>query len=262
MKERKILVTNPPYFSNWVDQWIPRVANKLIPYAARITWLTPNMVSVSSFVMYSLASVLLFLSVPYNLLISLILFPISYIADCMDGQLARTTRRFSPIGDYLDKTLDVLKIFILTASLSWAVFQNTGDVKYIFLGFAASFFFCYRYYIKHEIMFTSFSKDHSYLEKSYDRLLSLYDSVGEYRANLAKTLGGKLHVFWLAHRTIFYVDEGEFIFFTCLGIIFNRLDLTLWILGISQTVWGIYRFFQRGAQLKNNPEVFLNPVKR
>lgn len=262
MKDRPILITNPPFFSNWVDQWIPPLANKLIPYAAQISWLTPNIVSFSSFVMYSLASLLLFVNIPYHLAISLVLFPLSYIADCMDGQLARTTRRFSPIGDYLDKTLDVLKIFIITASLSWAVFSQTQNVLYIFLGFAACFFFCYRYYIKHEILYGQYAKDHTYLDRSYEQLISLYKSVGDYRKNLAKTFTGKLYVFWLAHRTIFYVDEGEFIFFTCLGIIFGRLDLTLWILGISQTVWGLYRIVQRGAQLKNSPEIFLDPVKR
>jgi phosphatidylglycerophosphate synthase len=236
---------------------MPPLANKIVPYAAKVSWLTPNIVSFSSFIMYVIASLLLFTDIPNHLLISLILFPLSYIADCMDGQLARTTKRFSPIGDYLDKTLDVLKIFIITASLSWAVYSQTLNVLYIYLGFAGCFFFCYRYYIKHEILYSQFSKDHSYLDKSYERIMHLYESVREHRAKLST-----IHRFWLAQRTIFYVDEGEFIFFTCLGIIFGRLDLSLWVIGISQTVWGIYRLIMRAVELKNRPEIFINPVKR
>lgn len=256
------MIVNPPYFSNWVDQWFPPLANKILPFIARYKWITPNIISLTSFILYTLGCLLLILNIPLNYLISLILLPLSYIADCLDGQLARFTNRFSPIGDYLDKTLDVMKIFIITFCLSVASYSKTDNVIYIYLGFIASFFFCYRYYIKHEIMFTSFSKDIDYLNKSKKRIQELYITINKMYEKLSHSFNGKIKLFWLTQRSIFYVDEGEFIFFTCVGIIVGHVEFSLWILAISQLFWGIYRLFQRGYQLIHSPQDFINPIKR
>lgn len=252
---------NPPYFSNWVDQWMPRVAYALLPYVVKVRWITPNRVTYASFILYTLGSLFLFINIPYHLLVAFILLPLSYIADCLDGQLARATKNFSPIGDYLDKTLDVLKIFILSSSLSLAVFVKTQNGLYIFLGFIAAFFFSYRYYIKHEIMYTMFSKDEKYLDKSYERMQKLYVTIAQLYNLLSKTFIGKLQKFWLTQRSFFYVDEGEFIFLTCVGIAIGSLEFTLWALAISQLAWGIIRLIQRAQQLQAGYN-FLNPIKR
>ena len=257
-----MMIVNPPYFSNWVDQWFPPLANKILPFVAKFSWITPNKVSLTSFILYTLGCIFIVLNIPYNYYVVISLLPLSYIADCLDGQLARFTNRFSPVGDYLDKTLDVLKIFIITSCLSAAAFNKTNNVIYVYLGFIASFFFCYRYYIKHEIIYTEFTKNGEYLNNSKKRINELYITINKKYEKLSRTFIGKLKLFLLTQRSIFYVDEGEFIFFTCVGVISGHIEVSLWILAISQLFWGIYRLFQRGYQLANTPQDFINPIKR
>ena len=144
---KKPYIVEPSYFSNWADLLFPKVANWLIPVALKIPGLTPNVVTLSSFLLYALGSIFLFADFPYHLLFSAILLPISYILDCLDGQLARVKGLSSPLGDYLDKTLDVFKIYILTLSLSLAMFIKTGEYWYFILGFTACFGFNFRYYV-------------------------------------------------------------------------------------------------------------------
>src|SRR3990167_10165722 len=99
-------IVEPTYFSNWADQFFPNIANKLLPLATRIPGLTPNLVTLLSFLLYILGSLSLFVYFPNHLYWAAFLLPFSYVLDCLDGQLARTKGLSSALGDYLDKTLD------------------------------------------------------------------------------------------------------------------------------------------------------------
>jgi phosphatidylglycerophosphate synthase len=118
-------VIEPDYFSNWGDLWYPKLANKLLIPASEISILTPNHITIASFVLYSTGAGLIIAGGRWSVLATALL-PLSYILDCLDGQLARYTGRTSPIGDYLDKTLDVLKIFIINASMAFSAYRLTG----------------------------------------------------------------------------------------------------------------------------------------
>lgn len=256
-------VVEPPYFSNWVDLIIPQVANKILPLTKIFPGITPNHITWFSFAIYILASILLFLPLHNHLLYSAILFPIAYIGDCLDGQLARTKKLGSALGNYFDKVLDVLKIYALTISLAFAVYLQTGNVLYVFLGFTACFFFNLRYYIKHETMYSAFEKDHSYLEKARNKRYELYDKIGaDYKKNWKSGLIGKLKVIGHLNRSIIFVDEGEFVFFTAIAALFNRLDLVLLIFTVSQILIGFWRFIERGYQTMKGSNRLLYPMRK
>ena len=51
-------VVEPNYFSNWGDLWYPKLANRLLKPASRIERLTPNMVTITSFVLYTLVRIM------------------------------------------------------------------------------------------------------------------------------------------------------------------------------------------------------------
>lgn len=262
MKNLELKVIEPPYFSNWADIFFPKIANRLVSFAAAIPFLTPNIITVISFLLYVLGSVFLFVSFPFHLILTAILFPASYVLDCLDGQLARVTKRSSNIGDYLDKVLDVLKIYIVTISLSYAVYLQTGGILPFVLGFTACFFFNFRYYIKLEAVFNRISKDSDYLKRSRELRLDLYEQRGVLYKKLNKTLLGKLQVFWHWNRIIFFVDEAEFVVFVSLGALFNQLVVVLWILAISQVAIGIFRFFERGYQIKTSSKRLYWPMRK
>lgn len=257
---KKPFIIEPPFFSNWADQLFPKLANLLIPLAIKIK-LTPNIITFFSFFLYSLACLLIAFYPNYPLLVA-ILLPLAYIFDCLDGQLARTKQLSSPLGDYLDKTLDVLKVYILTLSLSLNQFFRTGNSMYFILGFTACFGFNFRYYIKLETMFSVISRDKEYLEKSRELRYQLYEELANYYQNLSKTFLGKLKILWYKNRVFLFIDEAEFVVVTSFAAIFNRLDIALWIFAVGHFTIAIFRLIERGYQINVNSQNLLKPMRK
>ncbi len=260
-KQNTPFLVEPNYFSNWGDLWYPRLANTLfLPIAAKLRWLTPNHVTTLSFFMYSFA--ILGLNIwPHLWALFGILLPLSYILDCLDGQLARTTGKSSVIGDYLDKTLDVLKIGVINIGFGYFAYSQTGDVYFMILGFLSCFGFLFRYYIKLETLFSAMSRDSAYLEKSREYRYALYmkyDDQKKTRKNPSD------YVKWFAfkNRAIFALDEAEHVTFGALAILTGNVWLWLVVFGLAQPSIAIFRLWQRGNQLKNNPKSLLYPLRK
>ncbi len=255
-------VIEPPYFSNWADLLFPKIANLILPLVSRFKWITPNIVTLFSFFLYVLGCLFIFIDVPNHLLYTAILLPVAYIGDCLDGQLARTNNLSSEIGNYLDKVVDVLKIYIITISIAVYAYNTTQDVLYIYLGFTACFFFNFRYYLKLETIFSQFNKDPGYLKKCSERRRQLYEIKEAQYAELSTRFSGKIKLFWLKHRSIFWVDEAEFVVFTSLGAIFNQMIFVLWVLAISQLLIAMWRLFERGYQTHKATDQLLDPMRK
>jgi hypothetical protein len=255
-------VIKSTYYSNWADLFGYPLAYKLLPLVARIDFFTPNIITIISFFLYTLGSILLFLSFPYHLYFAAFLIIAGYIGDDLDGQLARYKNLSSNIGDFLDKVLDVLKIYIITISISIAVYINTNEVLYLILGFTACFFFNFRYYIKLETMFGRINNDPQYLLKSAQKRKDLESAIEKEYARSPKTIWETIKVLWHKNRIIFWVDEAEFAVFTAVGALFGKLDLVLWILAISQVIIVSWRFYERISQIKTSSPRLLWPMRK
>jgi len=255
-------IIEPPYFSNWADLFMPKIANMILPFVSRFEWITPNRVTLFSFFLYLLGCLFLFIDIPYHLLYTAILLPIAYIGDCLDGQLARTKNLSSDIGNYLDKVVDVLKIYIITICLAYSAYTTTNNAIYIFLGFTACFFFNFRYYIKLETIFSQFNQDSQYLVKASERRQELYIIKQRQYEQLATSFLGKIKLSWLKNRSIFWVDEAEFVIFTSIGAILNQIALVLWVLAVSQVFVAFWRLFERGYQTHRAKNRLLDPMRK
>ncbi len=255
-------VVKATYFANWGDIFGFPLAAFILPFIVKIPFITPNIVTLLSFSLYVIGSVSIFLQFPSHLMVTVIALPLGFLCDDLDGQLARYRKLSSIIGDYLDKVLDVMKIFVVTASLSYGAYLDTKNPFVIYLGFIACFFFCYRYYIKLETLFSALSRDITYLDKSASTKMHLEQYIFQERKELSKSLMGRLRVLWQQNRVIFLVDEAEFAIFTALGALVNRLTLTLLILAIGQVLIALWRFIERGYQLTHNSPTLLKPLRK
>ncbi|NLT54713.1 MAG: CDP-alcohol phosphatidyltransferase family protein [Actinomycetales bacterium] len=83
----------------------------LARWAAR-RGLTPNQVTVAALAVSVLAAVAFGTGTRAGLVVGAVLFLFSFTLDCVDGQLARYTRRFTPLGAWLDAVFDRMKEFI------------------------------------------------------------------------------------------------------------------------------------------------------
>jgi phosphatidylglycerophosphate synthase len=255
-------VIEPPYFSNWADLFMPKIANAILPVVLRIGWLTPNVITAVSFALYVVGCLMIFIKVPGHLYYTAILLPVAYVGDCLDGQVARARSLSSPLGNYFDKVVDVLKIYILSMSLAYGAYLNTENIIYIFLGFSACFFFNFRYYIKLETVLSQCSEDQDYLEACRTRRQELYHDKGAQYETLATSLTGRIKLLWLKHRSIFWVDEAEFVVFTSIAALLNAVEVVLWIFALSQAIIAFWRMFERAYLTHRMPEKFLNPLRK
>ena len=253
-------VVEPNYFSNWGDLWYPRLANLLLVPASRIRWLTPNVVTTGSFLLYSAAATMIVIGGWWRA-VAVLLLPLSYTLDCLDGQLARYTGRSSAVGDYLDKTLDVLKIGIINLAMALAAYRLTGHSYFFLLGFASCFGFLFRYYIKLETMFGAIQRDAAYLATSNARRHELYATLDARRA-AAKTPRQQVRWLWFRHRSMLALDEAEHVTFAALAVLANRPDLWCWLFGVGQVLIAIARLVERGNQVVNRPETLTYPLRK
>lgn len=111
------------------------------PYSKHIArWaarrgLTPNQITTVSLVLGVLAAAAFATGGRWGLVAGALLLQVAFTADCVDGQLARFTRTFTPLGAWLDSTFDRLKEYVVYAGLAIGAAQ-AGDPVWALAGAA------------------------------------------------------------------------------------------------------------------------------
>ena len=103
----------------FVATFLSRPLSRLMTPTALRLGLTPNQVTVASVVVGLGAAALFAVGRPAALVAGAVLLQLSLVLDCVDGDVARYTRRFSPLGAWLDASTDRLKEFACYAGLAW-----------------------------------------------------------------------------------------------------------------------------------------------
>jgi archaetidylinositol phosphate synthase len=106
----------------WASIFSGPVANYFLRYIADINWITPNHVTLFALFLGILASVCFVVASPLFMILGALLVQLSFIVDCMDGQLARYRQQFSALGAWLDRIADRVKDFLYFFSLALGFF--------------------------------------------------------------------------------------------------------------------------------------------
>ncbi len=133
-----------------VNAWINRPLAWPLVKALKSTKITPNQISLSSFVIGTAGAVCFAMGGPYWFLAGGILAQLSSIVDCADGMLARTKGIETEYGKYLDIFLDRILEFLLFGAIGLGMFKYTGQSLFLILallGSAAYFLHVSLYYI-------------------------------------------------------------------------------------------------------------------
>ncbi len=102
-----------------ISPWTKYVASALSK-----TKVTPNQVTIVSFLFALSAAACFTFSTQWLYILGAILVFLSFASDCIDGQLARLTGRFTDLGEWLDLTSDRIKEVILVAGLAIGASQE------------------------------------------------------------------------------------------------------------------------------------------
>jgi phosphatidylglycerophosphate synthase len=236
---------NDEWWSSFVTSPLAIAANYLV---VDWKWLTPNRLTLLSFVVACVAVVLIVVGGKVPFIIAAVLIHASHVLDCMDGQMARYRGESSRSGGFWDKVTDQIQVVLWFGAVGYAAHAQTGQILPVFLAFAGVAFYSLRGYTKYVILYTEMSDDIHYFKRTTKEVTV----INQQRENAAGPEHGFLtNLRWFAgeQRKFFSFDEGVFIFMLSLALIFNCLTAMLWVFAVSQTFYGLARSIQRGRQL-------------
>jgi phosphatidylglycerophosphate synthase len=117
----------------WTVLLVDPIAARLILTVANRTRITPNQLSIASFIVGMTAALCFYLGNYLALVIGALLYHISFIIDCMDGKIARMKGTGTSFGILLDISLDHVRVALCGIALTFGQFRLTDDVTYLYL---------------------------------------------------------------------------------------------------------------------------------
>ena len=107
--------------------FVLRRFSKILTWVAVKIGATPNQVTIASFAIGLYAAFLFAQGDFWSILLGAVLLQVSIIVDCVDGELARYTRKFSDLGAWLDAITDRVKEYAVFLGLAYGAFVHHGE---------------------------------------------------------------------------------------------------------------------------------------
>jgi len=125
---------------NWFTEHVARPPAAIVVYAVKGTRITPNQITFLSAVIAA-AACAMFAALPgwTWLVVAALVFELSFVLDCADGQLARLRKQASTVGHLLDFLMDELKAMLLYGCVAVRLWHGSGDVRLLLVGLAGMF---------------------------------------------------------------------------------------------------------------------------
>ena len=121
----------------FLNRFVCRPVAAVLVSAVKDTRVTPNQITLLSFVVGVAAAVLLVaLRGHVGLIIAVAVYQLSYVLDCADGMLARWRGVQSTPGHLLDFLMDEIKAFVILGAVAIRLFQERADPRFLLLGIA------------------------------------------------------------------------------------------------------------------------------
>jgi len=235
--------SNDEWWSSFVTAPLAVLLNYIV---VDVAWLTPNLLTLASFICALVAAGFVVAGGLANFIIAAALIHLSHILDCMDGQMARYRRTTTASGSYYDRATDQIQVGVWFGACGYAAFDQTGDVLPAFLSLIGLGFYSLRGYTKYIAIHVEMSRDSAYLGTINAAALAPAPARREW------TPARGIRWFVGEQRKILRFDEGVFIFMLSLALIVDQLTAMLWVFAVSQAVIGSWRTWQHGRNIELN----------
>ncbi len=232
--------TNDEWWSSFVTSPLAIGANY---FAVDAKWLTPDRITLLSFIVAIVSAVFVVLGGAVNFVIAAILIQASHVLDCMDGQMARYRNTPSALGSYVDRLTDQIQVTVWFGAVGYAAYLQSHDVMPLILAFVGVSFYSLRGYAKYVAIHTEMSRDSAYLVKVATAKTAPND------AGPGFGFAANLRWFVTEQKKILAFDEGVFIFMLSLALVLDILTPMLWVFAASQLYYGLYRSWQHGRHI-------------
>lgn len=229
----------------WWSSFVTAPLAVLLNYVVvDIVWLTPNLLTLVSFITALVAAGFVVAGGLANFIVAAGLIHLSHIFDCMDGQMARYRQTTTASGSYFDRATDQIQVGAWFGACGYAAFDQTGDVLPVFLALIGIAFYSLRGYTKYVAIHVEMSRDNTYL----DQLKSTTPSTVPTRRE--RTPARAIRWILAEQPKILRFDEGVLIFMLSLALIIDQLTAMLSVFAGSQAVIGSWLAWQHGKDIE------------
>ncbi len=195
---------------NLWTEWCSRPPAAVVVWALRPTRVTPNQVTFAALAVFAGAAALLIAWRSYfGLVAAAVAVQLSYILDCVDGQLARYKDMASPVGALLDFLMDEVKAFLLVGACAVRLWAQSADARWLLVGIGGLVT------VASGIALTTFMRREEYLKATRTKPAPLTGMGG----GLGPGVIGMVE--WVGKNVIQY---PQYVWILCL---LNRLDVFL-----------------------------------
>jgi hypothetical protein len=111
--------------------FVVRKASKPLTRVALRLGMSPNLITLLSFAIGIAAAASFAMGQTWALVLGAVLLQLSLIVDCVDGEVARATRRFTALGAWLDASTDRVKEFLAYAGLAYGAARFGVDIWWL-----------------------------------------------------------------------------------------------------------------------------------
>jgi phosphatidylglycerophosphate synthase len=123
----------------WTVVIVDPVAVHLVRWVAPHRAITPNRISLFAFALGLGAAACYALADPVYLVVGALLFHVAFVADCVDGKVARLNGSGTAFGAWLDYMLDRIRVVTCTVALVGVQWVRTGEDYWLVLGGVIAF---------------------------------------------------------------------------------------------------------------------------
>jgi phosphatidylglycerophosphate synthase len=125
---------------NWFTEHIARPPAAVVVALVARTRITPNQITFLSVIVAAAACAMWVVLPSYaGSVAAALVFELSFVLDCADGQLARHRKLASPLGHLLDFLMDELKAMLLIAAIAVRLWLASQDPYLLIAGLAGLF---------------------------------------------------------------------------------------------------------------------------
>lgn len=125
---------------NWWTEWVCRPPAAVVVYALANTRITPNQVTFASLGVCAIAGAMFALLTGHAwVFLAALVFELSFVLDCVDGQLARIRQSSSTLGHLLDFLMDEIKALLLYGCVGVQVWRTYEDDRMLLVALGGMF---------------------------------------------------------------------------------------------------------------------------
>lgn len=241
---------NDEWWSSFVTAPLAILANWVV---VDLAWLTPNRITLASFVVAVVAALCIVLGGTGNFIAAALLIHASHILDCMDGQMARYRKVSSPMGSYFDRVTDQIQVTLWFGAAGYAAHAQTASPVSLYLAFVGVAFYGLRGYVKYVAI-----EVETALDPTYPARMAAAQKVP---ITAGPGYGLRANALWFVKEQpkALIFDEGTFIFMLGAALVFDALVPMLWVFALSQLVLGLFFAVHNGLQIAGNTK---SPIRK